>query len=60
LTSPSEGSAIADAGADIKGVTTPNGKMIARMRTHFTQPETIVFPLAAAPMGKGFAGVCIA
>jgi hypothetical protein len=53
--SPSEGSAIADAGADIQGVTTPIGKMIARMRTYFTQPETLVFPLPAAPMAKGFA-----
>jgi hypothetical protein len=38
-------------------LTTPNGKMIARLRTYFTQPETLVFPLAPTPMGKGFAGV---
>jgi hypothetical protein len=44
-------------GADIQAVTKPNGKMIARMRTYFTQPETLVFPLAAAPIGKGFPGV---
>jgi hypothetical protein len=52
-----EGSAIANADPDIQAATKPIGKMIAQMRTYFTRPETLVFPLAAAPMDKGFPGV---